>query len=160
MIELLLAALGVLFVGATGAVLRSMERTRVENSRTVDALVEVLGQSDGGISEDVERRLMVLEDAVDRLPSKWDEVKREAKNFYQRAGHHVRRARTELSERGFADPELEQLSNDLLPIDGGGGSEEGLQHVRAGMAEIPRAVEEAEPQLDWNQITLMRKYGG
>lgn len=86
-------------------------------------------------SEETHRRLIELEDAVDRLPAKWEDVQREAKSYYARATHHVRRARQELEERGLADAELDELSQRLQPVDDGGIESEGVPTVSQEMGD-------------------------
>lgn len=120
-----------------GAVATLLVVWRGPFSRSIGLLPGLLGDISEAIrrgsdarNEEILSRIHELEDAVDRLPAKWEDVKREAKSFYGRAGHHVRRIEAELQERGLRDPELDDVARDLLPIDGGGSSEQGVLPLR------------------------------
>lgn len=102
---------------------------------SIDAISKGLDRDSTWNTAEVEARFVALEDAVDRLPSKWEEVKREAKSFYQRALHHARRAQAELADRGFEDPELNDVAGHLRLLDGGGSDESPLQSVREGVED-------------------------
>ena len=130
--------------------LREIARVlRAEMGGVKDALMMAAEASRTDPGPDLDRRLKDLEDAIDRLPSKWEEIKREAQSFYNRATHHVRRARKELEESGFRDPELDEIAQfDLLEGDARGSGEEGVHplptHVAAnGLSSEPEHLANA-----------------
>lgn len=104
---------------------------RVFHTELVGALEGLAMALRGG--EETHRRLMELEEAVDRLPAKWEDVKREANSFYSRGLHHVRRVREELEARGLRDTELDDLDGQLRPLDEPGGDGEGVPPVQGDM---------------------------
>ncbi len=102
-------------------------------------------------------RLMEVEDGLERLPKKWEEIKREAQAAESRARSHTKRALKELEEHGYSDPGVTQMAGELQLLDGGGSEASGVQPVPEGMA-----VDEPEVQ-DWRAVSRMRKfcfYGG
>jgi len=89
-----------------------------------------------------ELRFRDLEDLVDRLPKRWDEIKREVARLDSRARYAVKGAREELAERGLEDDRLEELAGELHIVDGGGsGSEE--------VYAVPTGVETSPESEDW-----------
>lgn len=111
---------------------------RVFHREIIGALEGLAMALRGG--EETHRRLMELEEAVDRLPAKWEDVKREANSFYSRGLHHVRRVREELEARGLRDTELDDLDGQLRPLDEPGSESEGVPPVSGdvgGAGEVP-----------------------
>lgn len=107
---------------------------------------------------ELERRLTAIEEGLDRLPSKWEDIKREAKSYYERARHHVRRTEAELEERGLRDPELADLSREFRLIHGDGGDPEGLPTVRPNVESDQPPTPPTEA--DWLTLANERKFGG
>lgn len=126
-------------VGALGlATWLALGPFATRHHQTLDVL-EALSTSIAG-SEDLRLRLVELEDAVDRLPAKWEDVKRESSSLYHRTRHHIRRTQDQLAERGLEDPELDQLAFEVGGVrernaEGGGG--EGVQPVPSGVENPP-----------------------
>jgi len=106
-------------------------------------------------------RLVELEDLVDRLPKKWEDVKREAAAAEARARSHIRRAQKELEERGFEDPGVDQLAHELHVVDGDGGPDDGVRSVRGEVESVagPPGEHVAPDPLDWREATLLHKFG-
>jgi len=102
-------------------------------------------------------RLLDLEDSVERLPRKWEDIKREALAAEARARAHIKRAQKELSERGLTDPGVDQLGRELSLVDGNGGENEGMPPVPQDVAVA--ASVDVGPQ-DWRELTRNRKFGG
>jgi len=102
-------------------------------------------------------RMLELEDSVERLPRKWEDIKREALAAEARARAHIKRAQKELSERGLADPGVDQLGRELSLLDGDGGEESGLSAVPQDVAVA--AARDPEPE-DWAEVARNHKFGG
>lgn len=92
---------------------------------------------------DREDRLRALEDAVEMLPQRWDQIRKEAERLDGRARHAVRRVAAELEERGLADDTIDGLAGELRLVDGGGGAQEELPAMPQSVAEPP------PPPTDW-----------
>ena len=107
----------------------------------------------------LERRLTAIEEQLDRLPSKWQDIKREAKSYYERARHHVRRTQAELEERGLRDPELDGLDRELRLVHGDGGGAQGVPAVSPGVEAGP-APQQAPAFEDYLTAANRRKFGG
>ena len=102
-------------------------------------------------------RLLDLEDSVERLPRKWEDIKREALAAESRARAHIKRAQKELDERGLSDPGVDQLGRELSLLDGDGGEEGGVSPVPQALADPPAG--DAGPE-DWAEVARNRKFGG
>ena len=103
---------------------------------TVDGLSDALSKG-----QELHSRVMELEDQLDRLPSKWEAIQREAKSYYQRARHHIRNTQEELEARGLESPELTDLQRDLGDVqerNGGGGQQQGVLPLPQGVEAPPR----------------------
>ena len=145
------AVLLLLLIALSVASIQATRRTNRVIQEGVEALHDSL-KAPWGIED--ERRIIALEDAIDRLPQKWEEIKAEARRSEQRARDHARSARKELEERGFESPGLEAVAQELRLVDGEGGDGEGMQPMRPPM----EAGQPPEPE-DWNTATMRYKYG-
>lgn len=104
-------------------------------------------------TDSLEARITEVEAQVDTLPETWEDFAIEAKKIQDRTRWHIRRVKKELSERGFADEEIDTLDSTLRPSDGGGGNGSGLQNLQSAVEEGP-----TEPP-DSIAPALRRKWG-
>jgi len=104
---------------------------------------------------DLRQRLQDLEYAADLLPQKWEEMVKETRRAEGRAHQAVRRARTELAERGLADANLDEHAGELSHLDDLRGGNGAVPPVRSEVAATPAVP----PGEDWEAITRFRKYG-
>ena len=141
------------------ALLGPLRALAAESEGTADLLREVIDSIPKGFSEEDQRRLLEVEEAVDLLPRKWEEIKRDAKSLYGRASHHVGRAREELEARGLRDPELDELDGQLRLIDGGRSEVGGLREVPEGVEARKEGDGQAAAD-DYLSIANRRKFGG
>lgn len=102
-------------------------------------------------------RILDLEDAVERLPRKWEDIKREALAAESRARAHIKRAQKELDERGLSDPGVDQLGRELSLLNGGGSEEGEVSAVPEDVALAPTV--DAGPE-GWAEIARNHKFGG
>lgn len=80
-----------------------------------------------------------LEDLVDRLPTRWEEIKREAGRLDARARYAVSRVRTELASLDAEDDAVTELAGELhLPDDDGSG-DQGVLALHPDVAEAAQA---------------------
>ncbi len=128
---------------------------------TLEGIAGSLSKLAAGPEDTFSIRLRDIEDAVERLPKKWEDIKREAAAAETRARSHIRRAQKELEERGFSDAGVEQLGFELGLVDGGGGNPDGLH-------PLPNQVEEAAGKTPdnttpdeggWQEVARRRKFG-
>ncbi len=144
-------------LGLAGAALRRYrdhDQLILRISGTLERIAE-------GAEEDLKGRLRDVEDLVDRLPKKWEDIKREAAAAETRSRNHIRRAQKELEERGFEDPGIDQLAQELRVHDGDGSEDGGVQPLRSGVESggdgaPPESFAGAE---DWRAIASRKKYG-
>lgn len=144
-------------LGLAGAALRRSrdhDQLLLRISGTLERIAE-------GAEEDLKGRLRDVEDLVERLPKKWEDIKREAAAAETRSRNHIRRAQKELEERGFEDPGIDQLAHELRVHDGDGSENGGVRPLREGMdgsaeGAPPESLEGAE---DWRAIARRLKYG-
>ena len=104
-----------------------------------------------------ETRLRNLEDAIERLPRKWEDIKREAQAADARARHHARRVRQELEDRGLTDEGVEALAEQFQLVNDDGSTRGGVQPMRENMASVP---EGAEPESGDLMAEIHRKKWG
>jgi len=155
------AALGVVFaVALIGVALAALARLRDVHT-TFLAISASLSELAAGPEQGFSIRLRDVEDAVERLPKKWEDLKRDAAAAETRARAHIRRAQKELDERGFADPGVDQMAYELGVSDGVGGEDDGLRSVPGGVEGLeeqpvpgPAAAEE-----DWLAEATRVKFG-
>ncbi len=121
--------------------------------RTTDAGWRGLREAFEDDVKTVRAEMRDLEDMVDRLPRRWEEIKSEAGRLDSRARYAVKRVREELSERGLTDDRIEELGHELQLVDGSGGGEEEVPAVRPDVEGEPAAN-------DWRALAHARKYGG
>lgn len=109
-------------------------------------------------TEEVARQVRELAELVDRLPSKWEEMRDQTLRAEQRSRALVTRARKELAELGLEHAGLDAESAQLRLVDGEGSESGELQPVRRSLAagELPSA----QPPEDWREMTRRKKYGG
>ena len=135
------------------------------HSRIGDQLGQLARISDSlsliakGPEESFSHRLLDLEDAVDRLPKKWEEMVRASAAAEARARSHVKRAQKELEERGFTDAGLDQLGQELLSVDEDGSPVEGVQPLRESVDIGPESPDADKANEDWREMARMRKFG-
>jgi 3-oxoacyl-(acyl-carrier-protein) synthase len=124
------------------------------------AIVRVLEAAYRVDETSLEQRFRDLEDLVDRLPQRWEEIKREASRLDARARYAVGRTREELEARGLADERLDDLDRELRVVDGSGSGEGGVQPLRQTVESVPRQDPQPEqPRPEWEQRALARKFG-
>ncbi len=149
--------LGVLGL-AVYAVLGPLSRTPLDHRSHLGRIADALETNtvDNGLN--LERRLTAMEEGLDALPRKWDEINDKAKSHYERARHHVRRTKAELEARGFTDPEIDSLDGELRLIHGGGGEDEGVRAVHEDVVRPQAPIEPTE--IDHIALGNERKFGG
>ena len=141
-------SLGVLaYVGR--AALAILQDLSVSNRDLAHTIQSALDDGEGSVKQQIRD----LEDLVDRLPARWEEIKREAARLDARARYSVGRARKELSERGITDERLEDLGAELHLVDDEGSDEEAMPAVHPGLETGP------DPS-DWRQYARWRLSGG
>lgn len=161
-----MTALLVVVSGALGAVIWYVGMAQVGQIRELRETWHGIRDVLEGLSDGPERvfrdRFNDLEDIVERLPKKWEDIKREAAAAESRARYHVGRAREELEERGLTHPGLEDMADQLQLIDGGGGPGEGVQPMRSEVESVPRQDQRSHDpdDGDWERAALTRKFGG
>lgn len=132
-------AVGVLALGVTAVVALGAFAVRKWLQPALDLVV-------GRYVDDpirlLHERLKTLENDVDELPRKWQEIERDSKKLRDRATYHVRRVRAELDQLDLADPELDALASDLRGRDGEPGEQGELLPVPAAVAEVTPAQED------------------
>lgn len=128
-----------------------------EHATALEGCREHLSTISEGPEKVFSLRLLDLEDSVERLPRKWEDIKREALASESRARAHIKRAQKELSERGLTDPGVDQLGRELSLLDGDGSEEEGLSAVPENVA-VP-ATGDVGAQ-GWAELARNRKFGG
>ena len=119
----------------------------------------VMAEGMQGPGDDVERRFRDLEDLVDRLPQRGEEIKRESTRLDGRARYAVSRAREELAERGLSDERLEDLGRELQLIDGGGSESGGLPAVPEDMGADAGPPQLGTPEPSWHDVARSVKFG-
>lgn len=106
-----------------------------------------------GPEASIGRRIRELEDAVDMLPTKWDQIRRQAEAAESRARYHVRKALDGADGGDVAG--LAQLAGEFGLLSSGddeGSGEEGVPAMHPRM--------ESEPQSDdWRARANAKKYG-
>lgn len=116
------------------------------------------GAIDAG-AKSVRAEIRDLEDLVDRLPRRWEEIQDEARRLDGRARYAASSARKELAEHGLTDDKLEALALELqLGNDDGGGISE-LSPMPEAVAGVPGPALVAEPAQDWRDEARLRKFG-
>lgn len=149
-------AVGALLLG--GSALAAVVLFRVHLG-SLDAIRELLARIAEGGETPMRVRVSDLEDAVERLPRRWEDIKREAARVDARARSVVARARQEFAESGLADERLETVADELGLRDGEGGGGGGVHAVRDQMAEVARATAPEPPAGDWVERTRRLKWG-
>jgi len=112
-----------------------------------------------GPEQSFSHRLLDLEDAVDRLPKKWEEMLRAASAAEARARQHIRRAQKELEERGFSDAGVDQLGHELRVVDEDGGPGDGVQPLLDGVDASSESPTLDQANENWRELARMRKFG-
>jgi len=110
---------------------RQLVRIHEANQGTLQGILE------GGAASQ-EARFRDLEDLVDRLPNRWEEIKREASRLDGRARYAVSRVREELASLDAEDDAVTELAAELELPDVEGGGTEGVLPMRPGVAEAPQ----------------------
>lgn len=130
-----LAVFGAVLVVGSGLAIRAalavLRDIASNGSRTSQVLGDYL---DGGAASQ-EARFRDLEDLVDRLPQRWEEIKREASRLDGRARYAVTSIKKELDDRGLEDAGVEGLANELQLVDAGSGGSESVPAMPEGMAQ-------------------------
>ena len=141
----IIAVLMAVFLVTWALIGRAAIRLFVEHSRIHDRIRQDLQKHFEGNAGESVARLRDLEDLVDRLPQRWEEIKREASRLDGRARYAVTRAREELSTSGLADERLEDLAGELHLVDGNGVPPQEVPEVPENVAE----VEQHDRQQGW-----------
>ena len=126
------------------------------------ALASISGSLDRiteGPEASFSHRMLDLEDAVDRLPKKWEDMLRAASAAEARARQHIRRAQKELEERGFSDAGVDQLGHELHVVDEEGGPGDGVQPLLASVDDSPEGPTSDQANADWRDLARLRKFG-
>lgn len=100
---------------------------------------------------DWEERIRDMEDSVERLPLRWDQIRAEAERFDGRARSAIKRVEKELAASGLTDDTIAGLSRELRVSDGG----------RSGASEMPAVPEEVatpEPQPTTTRQMIMKNF--
>ena len=132
----------------------SLNQLFLVTNSVLSGIREGVSEMSGGIDE---LRIRDLEDAIHRLPRKWEDVKREANAADARARHHVKRIRSELEERGLSDPGADAMAEQLGILDGNGSEAEGLQPVPESLESVQASA--AAVTSEWEDTALAKKYG-
>jgi hypothetical protein len=112
----------------------------------------------GGFPEEADGRLFQLEQLVDVLPQKWEEMVKQAKRSEDRARAVVKRAQDQLAEAGYEHPGIEAEASELRRIHGDDSDPEQLQLVPERMDRLPEGAP-YDPDEAWERATKARKYG-
>lgn len=120
-----------------------------------ETLAQGLDASEGSVRQEIRD----LEDLVDRLPQRWEEIQRESARLDARARYAVQRTRKELEERGLADERLDELDTELRLIDGDRGGVGPMREVPGGVAETQPTPDQQAGDEDWQQRTRALKWG-
>jgi hypothetical protein len=107
----------------------------------------------------VRQEIRDLEDLVDRLPQRWEEIQRESARLDARARYAVQRTRKELEERGLADERLDELDTELRLIDGDRGGDGPVRAVPGSVAQDQPTPDVPTGDEDWQQRTRALKWG-
>lgn len=118
---------------------------------------EMLAEEGAGT---VRTRIGDLEDLVDRLPTRWEEIKAESARLDARARYAVGRVRKELEERDLQHDGIESLAGELRLVDGDGSESDGMLAVRADVEEVPGPDSSDQPTpVGWEEAARMKKFG-
>lgn len=151
MTGVLVAATAVL-IGALWLFDRAAVRRSAAEERRIGALLAQTSEHVKAAEEPSLRvELAELRDEMERLPSRWEEIRNETKRHAARAYHHVKRVRGQLAEHGLEDHEIEQLAGELDIPDAEPSGEQGVLPLRADVEEPP------EPT--WEEETRRLRYG-
>ncbi len=112
-----------------------------------------------GPEKSFSHRMLDVEDAVDRLPKKWEDMLRASHAAEARARSHIKRAQKELEERGFADAGVDQLGMELRGLDEEGGPGDGLQPLPEDVDIGPEGASADQSNADWRELARQRKFG-
>lgn len=137
---------------ASAAILDSLVGIRTSLEHLHQASSDVVAPAQPAVDEALEARIRNLEDLVERLPQRWEDIRHEVERRENRARHHVRRVREKLEEHGLEDAAIEDLADELGIEDGSGSSAEGVRLVPPDM-EIGPVVDDSRARL------LAMKYG-
>jgi len=160
MVAFLAGFTAVLVGGLLGLAFTAVRRFR-DHDQILLRISESLERIAQGADEPLKDRLRDVEDLVDRLPKKWEDIKREAAAAETRARNHIRRAQKELDERGFTDPGVDQLGYELGVSNGDGGDPDGVRRVREEVASVAEqaGTQQVPGPVDWREATRVLKYG-
>ena len=149
LLGLLLVAIFLAYGGLFAVALRHFWTVPGDFSAGLVALRAIQDGPEKGFS----LRLLEVEDGLERLPKKWDDIKRAAEACESRARSHTKRALKELEEHGYSDPGVSQMAGELQLLNGEPSEPSGVQPLRDG-------VEVAEPEIsDWRAFTRLKKFG-
>jgi len=127
--------------------------------RALAPIEESLARMADGPEESFSHRLLDLEDAVDRLPKKWEEMVRAASAAEARARGHIKRAQKELEERGLSDEGIDQLGHELRVVDEDGGPGDGVQRLHESVDPGPEDDTSDGANENWRELARLRKFG-
>lgn len=154
-----LAAIGAVIAGALVALAVAAYRFSGPVLGALSGIAGALETVVQGSGAVLETRIRDLEDSVDRLPARWEEIKRETSRLDARARYTAGRIRKELAERGLTDDRLDSLGVEGGGDDGDGSEFEGVLPLRAEVASAPRPAEAAPAAGSWEQMARLRKFG-
>lgn len=150
------AVLGAVFLALLWRAGRAASARMGELSSALVEIREVLAAAYRVDETGVEQRFRDLEDLVDRLPQRWEEIKREAGRLDARARYAVGRARSELAESGLADERLEELGSELHLVDDGGSGGGPVSPLPTPLEVAPQQAGDAS----WLAAANKVKFGG
>jgi len=129
----LAAVIVAVLAAACISVARAANGINQQLERNASQLAGIRVALKGEQPEDHERRFRDLEDAFERLPQKWEEYKNASIRAEGRARAIVKDVKRELDSLGLEHAGLEEQGRELQPIDGGGGSEQGVLPLSDGL---------------------------
>ncbi len=103
-------------------------------------------------------RVRQVEELVDMLPVKWEQMVKQSERAYTRARSVIRSTQKKLADAGLEDPAIEAEGEELQRIDDERGSEPELRLMPGPMEEAAQPVGPG-PE-DWEALTWAKKYGG
>ena len=140
-----MSAFFVCSVALFAATVNAAHRLIREYLDAFDAHTKAISKAFEGDDKTSEARFRDLEDLVDRLPSRWEEIKRESARLDSRARYAVKGIRQELAERGEEADSIEELAAELQLPDAERSQPEGVH-------PMPPSVAVNEQIADWRSV--------
>lgn len=110
---------------------------------------------------DLFAKVQRLDEGLDALPHKWDEMYARVRRTEERARGSVRRAMEELEDAGLRSGELEGTLEEIRQLYGDRGEEGGVRPVRPGMEPGANGdVSAPDPETELIRARNARVFGG